>query len=972
MYTPHDDAEAGHASPNDEGDQSAIYLPVIETVRPGQNAFAIEKRHADEHRMRGNAFFQERMSASREQLDDMCNDTSTNDPPSHQHRRDTSETTFSQLINAAKAEVEALPPVKASMEGSPERTTTKERRRPKPLELEVNKYGVNPTVRASIEAKNEKKLFQMMGEPTTPTLLQNNDRYLVTIARHDRTREKPTVKKDKSRDKPKDGERSPTGKKRFLGMNISVPNFRTERGPSSPQPDMPQIPQMPPKHMPHMPPKAAALLGNSCSPGKRSTLPQHLKSTRSQSNVSIPIRPTHISDPFRDSLNGQDSQRSRTRLDVSEGIPPTIGKQNPHVHGWITTPDMPIARGLKYINETLPPTPPAKDTPMLKKPQPAAVENCPPNASVQEELNGGDEVGQEPKHDPNDRESVLVGKGQVSSGQPQFNIYSSSDYNAMMAKMSQIYSAPTYSGFGQLSTDKTSPEPVFLQGRWSEGQAGAHQQKFLEYHHTEVGGESSSPKLPPTFYTPSLYSLAFPTPKVRPSQNADSKIFFVKPPTGSTSLAPPPDLSLTTKPSGETIDVCFQGYRNEVTPVDDQSSFWEKAISGLHISDTPKDNSKSDLPATGGPSQHTTSSGVGSILKMREEDKVDKNASKGIHHTPQQNGGKALNSSESGLTPFLSQHQIDSPMMRRYNAEGVPHTSSAAPSPLQTHPASAHPTFLSPITNGMLADGSNIVTHFGVTNHHMDAIADTTYRVMDAHKNEEIQTMNENHEATMQALNKQFGTLLGQVKSLENSNGRLVGDVANATVTISKLMDTVQKDLIRPLNQVLKSNASLESDVSRLNKSFSDVESKVDKSLKLQQQLMQQMQLQQQLPHNDQHQQHQQHQQHDTLTPNSAAPNGESSIHASSHYSAYGASNGNASGMNQSAMSFPEWGGYPFSMPLANVRNMKNEDPEKFKNYAAETGRMYGGQPDMRQHPGLYVYPQYGGGYGQSGGNSMK
>lgn len=173
-----------------------------------------------------------------------------------------------------------------------------------------------------------------------------------------------------------------------------------------------------------------------------------------------------------------------------------------------------------------------------------------------------------------------------------------------------------------------------------------------------------------------------------------------------------------------------------------------------------------------------------------------------------------------------------------YSYEFVPSHSSALPSPLDTdlyrhtHP---HPDMTNAI--GLLSDGSHILTHFGVVNHHMDALQRELVEVIkDGQKKviRSVSTVGDEVGHNMTAISKQVDslnesletvkvlpealetieTVFSRLQDMEENADRLSRDMAsNSEKVVSTLREAINEAVTRPVTTLLTKMAVIEAEL---------------------------------------------------------------------------------------------------------------------------------------------------------------
>lgn len=394
------------------------------------------------------------------------------------------------------------------------------KRRPDPLKLVPDSStAARPSTRQQIEARDEAKLQKMMGmapsEPSTPRVtFEKEESYHVMVK--DLTRSGSKKDKDKV-------PRSP--QKKVLG--ISIP-FTRSKSPSKAllTPDSEDIPPLP--FLPGATPKAHQVLGTSGNGGKRVPVPILKRPERSHTVSSLPqeLFEKHDNDSDDEApmppvkfastnTNARYKAATTKKMAAASDDPPQRPFSSSPPKTVVSKPS--LEKSYSFPSPARPPpTPPKKDTPPhLKRENTQKLEAT--GLGIITGYHSVDEVEsnfQRNLHPP-------ASEGKVTAVKHLDCAHNAS--SSVVAKVPSVYSMhaavesqPTpgqsrSAGFDPTNGFKT---PEMHLGRWSEGQKEIKQR----WDGLLPGG-----LLPPTcYYSPSVYSVNFETPKVHSSQKVSA------------------------------------------------------------------------------------------------------------------------------------------------------------------------------------------------------------------------------------------------------------------------------------------------------------------------------------------------------------------------------------------------------------------------------------------------------------------
>jgi hypothetical protein len=433
--------------------RTRFQLPAWEALKPSENAFARHEEESERHRRDGNAFYQSQLSRRGSSANKISPAKSTSswrprDSGEHPHGNLPLANALNDTSIAAGRDVSDISQNKSGNQSKPQ---VKNRPNPLDLESQKQKYVTVPTARAAIEAKSEKKLFKMMqdGRMTSPTETGSSKEEPFAIQRFDYSN---TRANDPSNEQLK----SPV-KKRFLGMNVSVPSFLTKKSSESPFPSPSMVSTL------NAPPKAARLLGSQPA-NTNSDLPSRFNSIRSNKSAISP--PTAIN-------AGDALYKPGTKSVGGESMALSSGTVKAQIRAQLRpqTVDQRSIRG-QLDKDSIPPTPPAKDTPLRQRMQ-----------------------------------STRSAHPDVASYQPR-RLFKEEHPPTKTTEHAVSKSSEGWLGPQGTSNTKAHPNP--------------NHRSEISDRNTRAEQPNDSLQgslLPPAFYTPSLYSTANFSPTFRPSRN---------------------------------------------------------------------------------------------------------------------------------------------------------------------------------------------------------------------------------------------------------------------------------------------------------------------------------------------------------------------------------------------------------------------------------------------------------------------
>lgn len=354
-----------------------------------------------------------------------------------------------------------------------------------------------PTQRAIIEARKEKKVMEMLSRdvPMSPAAVTFEDM-------------PETLTYDSATSIAKKPAGSTSPKKRFLGLNIPMPGFmsgNTEVAAVSSNSDMPPppTPLLPP------PPPALKRQANPVTGVRRRGLTAG-EQQQEEATSHLPSKVRQLRNLFDDDALVDDlvlpgyPPNNPVPRSVSDGVTSTLQKKTSEKNMRAAVDDIKrsksVVRSRDTDSETIPPTPPAKNTP----PKVLVNEQTPVKASQKDFIS----TLQAEDDDPTPIKGVQ---------------HLRTDYHDLIQKAPSMYSLhgdiQHFSGSqsaGMLgyslrkNGDDDSPilPPTVYEGRWSEGQLPTRKRQDKQEQHKP---QLSPPRktAAPVHYSPSVYSVAW-------------------------------------------------------------------------------------------------------------------------------------------------------------------------------------------------------------------------------------------------------------------------------------------------------------------------------------------------------------------------------------------------------------------------------------------------------------------------------
>ncbi|KAI9691421.1 MAG: hypothetical protein M1822_007492 [Bathelium mastoideum] len=709
-----------------------------------------------------------------------------------------------------------------------------------------DKANLDLTDRDLIEHKGERRLQRMMGQSsTTPSPIAEGT---FSFKDDKSTNSKPDIKTFQYA-RPK----SPT-KRFFDKLGIAMPTFYRSNQ------EMTKIKTM----SDNVPPKAAQLLGTSSPEPAKPQIQIAHKTSKSEKKPSASV-PTRLSD-----------REKAYRSDVAAPLDPADVAANLPNRTYVTLDQLASARAaarlarprsqsLKVFDDTdresLRTGPP---TPLIKGTPPNLETLNPPGTGNRSKLMGF--LHPSEHADGPSQCEVLVNPGNLSP--LRTGGFAVKEHVAAIEKVPSVYSLRAALDISGDNDSKSSLGRHSLRpnGRWSDSE------KELAW---STQGLLPGGRLPPTtycspanIYSPSIYSTQDASRPESPKLPQSGGYERVIPP----CILPPAPHSrnfsdshrlVSPKLSQATLPVVFCGKADEISPktgrtTSEPTAFGalrgrspETALSQISTSfsthnDMVRARSKSSpsQPISdtvdaednieAGRRDYTTNA-PGSLERFRRQDA----------ETPAKLFGKlpsAPNTVETESAPVAPQvaQSADFNPTQFATSTGLltvknpvhfapPQFPSALPTPLYGREegfatmAECDQSLLPTV----LADGSHLLTHFGVINHHLDVVAgriiDSFSSVRDVddsstmRKLEEIAKDGETH----------YGDLREHLNSIEHNIGRMSGEMETMAKSITELSNAVRGALTSNVQDLTKTNQNLSKQVSGLEKRLTEASQKL-------------------------------------------------------------------------------------------------------------------------------------------------
>ncbi|KAJ9639478.1 hypothetical protein H2199_006512 [Coniosporium tulheliwenetii] len=701
-------------------------------------------------------------------------------------------------------------------------------RRLEPLHLVPgNTVDAQPTLRQQIEGRNESKLHQMMGmnvsEPSTPR-----------VAFEEPTEESynPVVTvRDLTRSGSKKGQAPKSPQKKVLG--ISIP-FTRAKSPTKGMviEDGEDIPPLP--FLPGVGPKAHQVLGTA----KRVPVPILKRPQRSHTVTSLPKELFEKHDSDEDvippvkfaSMNSNARYKAATPASQAASEPIRPSSSPP---GKNAIPRPSFEKSLSFPSPSRPPpTPPKKDTP--------------PHLKRENALGGtGLGITTEQCEAAHDGDGIVSPVAEREANLAKFVDCGSQAVGSLVQKVPSIYSMRAAvvdaqsrsAGFDPAAGFQTPQQHV---GRWSDG---------VKDYQRRLDGLLPGGLLPPTrYYSPSIYSQPFESPRLQPVQKYTDRLAEIKEEhSRNVSTA-----SRTSQISDASIPVVFQGREEEITPDGAKTTFEAPEKSQSKIVDPSKKDIISLVKASLGlneeqpiaqsvtqPATQTSTNEMRSQLKIDEPQRLahwPAEASEEHNNVPAEKPAQRPSQPNeptkpylpSDLTPLLEQelNNTDSPT-RRSHPQFSPEAASAMPTPLYGHHEFSLPPISAMAPPPLLAD-PGLLTHFDVVHHHLGDIANSLHHATDTNHEKAVEMIGNKHDETFKVLNEHFAGVRASLNAVEHNVGRASGETEAVRAAVEKLATTVQDKLVGRVEGLLEANKGLCDKIDGLEARVAAFEKKLD------------------------------------------------------------------------------------------------------------------------------------------------
>ncbi|KAL6704214.1 hypothetical protein ACN47E_008471 [Coniothyrium glycines] len=607
------------------------------------------------------------------------------------------------------------------------------------------------TSRGRIESRSERNFFKLTGQvPPTPTDGTNNedDVYIRTEDFRNQCRA-ASEERHPHRDEPT---KSP---KKKLFSNIRNPFAKTANSVAATA---------------AMPSKAAQVLGTSAR-RRHVVQPRPIKSAqstgtptkirRSGTAKSLPPKVVDSEDYSRRHHRRGSTQRQRD----AENTPPV-----PQVNCSFET--------------TVPPTPPAKDTPPESRSMHAPsspLRRAAPAQDLRESYDTYLDKGMKlrfPAFALSPSPSCMNNEQRAGGTSPtKFRPYTAEDYSKLIEDCEYPLSPSKSIEALQLAV------PELWKALSHEGKRTS---RFL------------SP-LPPRFYSPSNRSVRLFAEGESPSKNSDtSRLLFSIPPKSNL-------LQLREDSKNGSIEMMFQG---DATDIDPQSATAELAT-GSHqeqLSPAPVDEEK-----------------------LASHVQQDSCATEQREHSPikyDRPGGPQHDQPSSRLTDMLRGVNLRG---GAYEVDFEPKCPSAVPSPL--HKMQMHHTPLPPDLRHcvpfsppvMPPTPKHIDDHFFMTNEHLDVVGKTTWDLLEGLNRQQLDTMTLKHDRLMATIETKAEDIRSQVNTVNEKADRAAERQNNIQNDLEKILSLVKTEVSSAFAMQEKRTSQMEAQIKELRATVMDL-----------------------------------------------------------------------------------------------------------------------------------------------------
>ncbi|KAI9706767.1 MAG: hypothetical protein M1820_004737 [Bogoriella megaspora] len=710
-----------------------------------------------------------------------------------------------------------------------------------------------PTDRASIEAKSEVHLQQVIAEnPTTPV----QEEMPVDA-------DKSATSKSNVRFYKLDRPKSPV--KQFFDKYL--PTFTKS------SPEIPRPPTMIPTMADAFPPKAAQIFGTSKpdQPKAREELTP-IKKAAKKAVASVPAR-------FGGKAHGGGAIVPLDPADIASEASRKINSQYGSLSNY---PSAPLARPRSQSFHALeekcsddhprkPPPVPAKNTPPTKltikipTKQSAPIEQSDPNTKSAKSTASGNGTLVDAK-----------GLSPVRGGG-----FAVKERVAAVEKVPSMYSLRAALDIAGDEDDRNLGGKSVFGSRWSEGE----KERVWEEQGLLPGGHlpASTYPSPANHYSPSIYS-AHPTPRPDSGTLPKTRATAVDRGLPPCILPPAPhtrnfsnntqNKPASVKTSQGTLPVVFCGSAKEISPELDSAEFVglgitsqdepssatpTRASSGKGDEVTPRSKRDTDMNrarSKSGPSVPSTDTASSEKLGVPRDDSLT-NIANGIEklHVKAPKSGHRLfsdlpsvpstvRSNHVSATPAETFPGFDLPSFTppsdvflevsptNFAVSGYP---SAMPTPLYGRegsdgnpPEHLNNAFPAVPFSATLPDGTHILTHFDVIHHHIEDIATKLSAAVGTSRDSLIDTISRKLCELTKEGETHYGDLREQLNTTNHNVGRMTADVESLTKSIADLSNAVKGTLASSVSDLAKANQNLTKQVQSLEKRLNETRDKFD------------------------------------------------------------------------------------------------------------------------------------------------
>jgi archaellum component FlaC len=130
-------------------------------------------------------------------------------------------------------------------------------------------------------------------------------------------------------------------------------------------------------------------------------------------------------------------------------------------------------------------------------------------------------------------------------------------------------------------------------------------------------------------------------------------------------------------------------------------------------------------------------------------------------------------------------------------------------------------------------DGSNIITHFDVINHHIDVRAEYVQFMIFTEAQKTNKVIYDWHLQNLNHLSTRFDEVKDRLDNLAVGNGRTSGEVNSCHEKIDRLLDTINATIAKPVADVVEANSDLRDMVGVLKDKTEALEEKLERVMSM-------------------------------------------------------------------------------------------------------------------------------------------